>query len=74
MVVDGNRIRTRLLSPREAARLMGLPDAYILPEKYNDAYHLAGDGVAVPVVRHLSHCIFEPVLDANSERPALAVG
>lgn len=74
MVVDGNRIRTRLLSPREAARLMGLPDTYILPEKYNDAYHLAGDGVAVPVVRHLASNIFEPVIAANMERPAVAIG
>ncbi len=47
MVVDGKRVRSRLLSPREAARLMGLPDTYQLPKNYNEAYHLAGDGVAV---------------------------
>lgn len=62
MVVEGERIRTRLLSPREAASLMGLPESYILPDRYNDAYKLAGDGVAVPVVRHLAHNIFEPLL------------
>jgi DNA (cytosine-5)-methyltransferase 1 len=33
---------------------MGLPESYVLPEKYNEAYHLAGDGVVVPVVRFLS--------------------
>lgn len=54
MVVDGQSVRTRLLSPREAARLMGLPDNYKLPVNYNDAYHLAGDGVVVPVVRHIA--------------------
>ncbi|WP_206224688.1 DNA cytosine methyltransferase, partial [Pseudomonas viridiflava] len=48
MLIEGKSIRSRLLSPREAARLMGLPDTYLLPKKYNDAYHLAGDGVAVP--------------------------
>src|SRR3569832_476561 len=64
IVVRGNRIKSRLLSPREAARLMGLEDSYILPEKYNDAYHLAGDGVVVPVVAHLAKNIFEPVIDA----------
>ncbi|MEX2473643.1 DNA cytosine methyltransferase, partial [Marinobacter sp.] len=47
MVVERDSIRSRLLSTREAARLMGLPDTYKLPEKYNDAYRLAGDGVAV---------------------------
>ncbi|MDC0737277.1 DNA cytosine methyltransferase [Cognatishimia sp. SS12] len=65
MVVDGKRIRSRLLSTREAAALMGLPDSYVLPARYNAAYKLAGDGVAVPVVRHLAEQIFEPVLRRN---------
>ena len=64
MVIEGDHIRSRLLSAREAARLMGLPDDYILPKKYNDAYHLAGDGVAVPVVRFLAESILEPLLAA----------
>ncbi|WP_391349586.1 DNA cytosine methyltransferase [Azospirillum sp. A23] len=68
LVVDGSNVRSRLLSPREAARLMGLSDTYKLPSNYNDAYHLAGDGVAVPVVRHLSEHIFEPILSANAEQ------
>ena len=46
LVVEGRKVRSRLLSPREAARLMGLPDTYKLPENYNEAYHLAGDGVS----------------------------
>jgi DNA (cytosine-5)-methyltransferase 1 len=66
--VEGERIRTRLLAAREAARLMGLPDTYQLPNRYNDAYHLAGDGVAVPVVRHLSKELIEPILEANDSR------
>lgn len=65
MLVEGNKVRSRLLSTREAASLMGLPDTYVLPERYNDAYKLAGDGVAVPVVRHLAEAIFEPVLKRN---------
>lgn len=64
MVVDGKRVRSRLLSPREAARLMGLPDTYQLPKNYNEAYHLAGDGVAVPVVRFLAEHLLEPLLAA----------
>ena len=66
MVIEGKRVRSRLLSPREAARLMGLPDAYALPKNYNDAYHLAGDGVAVPVVRFLAEHVLEPLLAAAS--------
>ena len=62
MIVEGRKVRSRLLSPREAARLMGLPDDYELPNNYNEAYHVAGDGVAVPVVRFLASHIFEPIL------------
>lgn len=63
LIVDGPLIRSRLLSSREAARLMGLPDTYQLPLRYNDAYHLAGDGVVVDVVAHLAKYILSPVVD-----------
>ncbi|MCA8917319.1 MAG: DNA cytosine methyltransferase [Planctomycetes bacterium] len=62
LTVRGEDVRSRLISPRETARLMGLPDSYELPKNYNEAYHLMGDGVAVPVVRHLAKHIFEPLL------------
>ncbi len=65
IVVNGEQVRSRLLSSREAARLMGLQDSYALPENYNDAYHLIGDGLAVPVVTHLSKNILEPILETN---------
>jgi DNA (cytosine-5)-methyltransferase 1 len=67
MLVEGDDVRSRLLSPREAARLMGLPDKYKLPENYNEAYHLAGDGVAVPVVRFLAAQLLEPLLAAFAQ-------
>ncbi len=61
LVVDGKRLASRLLSPREAARLMGVPEDYPLPEKYNDAYHLFGDGVVVPVVSWLEKHLLRPL-------------
>jgi len=61
MIVEGNRIRSRLISPRETARLMGLPESYILPVKYNDCYHLTGDGVVVPAVAWLEQHIIRPL-------------
>jgi len=62
IVVDGQKVRSRLISSRETARLMGLPDEYELPKNYNEAYHLTGDGVVVPVVRFLADQVFEPVI------------
>jgi DNA (cytosine-5)-methyltransferase 1 len=62
LIVEGRKVRSRLLSAREAARLMGLPEDYKLPARYNDAYHLVGDGVVVPVVRHLSEGLLTPLL------------
>jgi DNA (cytosine-5)-methyltransferase 1 len=66
VIIEKGRIRTRLLSPREAARLMGVPDDYPLPSSYNDAYHLFGDGVAVPVVGWLNKHLLTPLADSRS--------
>ena len=73
LVINAKEVRSRLLSPRETARLMGLPETYALPPKYNDAYHLSGDGVAVPVVSYLAAKILTPILTAQTPL-ALAVG
>lgn len=64
MIIDGSKVQSRLLSAREASRLMGLSDDYDLPDNYNDAYFLAGDGLVVPVVRYLAAHVLEPVLAA----------
>jgi DNA (cytosine-5)-methyltransferase 1 len=63
VVIDNGEVRTRLISPREAARLMGLPETYSLPKAATSALHVAGDGVAVPAVRWLAATILEPLLD-----------
>ncbi len=71
VVVEGSKVRSRLISSRETARLMGLPDDYTLPDNYNEAYHLTGDGVVVPVVRFLADALIEPVvLHATDARQA----
>jgi DNA (cytosine-5)-methyltransferase 1 len=72
IVVDGQKVRSRLISSRETARLMGLDDDYQLPTNYNEAYHLTGDGVAVHVVRHLAQHIFEPLTIAPMPAKAAA--
>lgn len=72
IVIEGQDVRTRLLSGREAVRLMGLPDAYRLPERYNDAYHLIGDGLVVPVVKFLSEQLLIPLVETANARVLVA--
>ena len=62
VVAQDGKIRSRLLTPREGARLMGLPEGYRLPEGSTNAFHVLGDGVAVPVVRWLAAHLLEPLL------------
>jgi DNA (cytosine-5)-methyltransferase 1 len=61
VIVEDGKVQTRLLSPREAARLMGLADDFKLPAGYNEAYHAMGDGVAVPAVRWLGDHLLTPI-------------
>ncbi|MFN3815853.1 DNA cytosine methyltransferase [Brevundimonas sp.] len=63
VVCQGGRTRVRRLTGREAARLMGLPDSYVLPASEVAALKLMGDAVAVPVVRALADQVLRPLLD-----------
>jgi DNA (cytosine-5)-methyltransferase 1 len=67
VIAEGGEVRTRLVSPREAARLMGLPETYALPRSATAALEVVGDGVAVPVVRWLARGLLEPLLSARPE-------
>ncbi len=70
VVAEGGAIRSRLLTAREGARLMGLPDSYILPKGATAAFHVVGDGVAVPVVRWLAEHLLEPLLRTETAAAA----
>lgn len=61
LVIDRGLVRSRLLSAREGARLMGLPDAYRLPRSATAGLHVIGDGVAAPVVRWLADGLLTPL-------------
>ncbi|AYC18358.1 Modification methylase HpaII [Dickeya dianthicola] len=64
IVADKGEVKTRLLSVKEAAALMGLPEDFILPTTYQSAFKIIGDGLAVPSVRFLAERILEPLADA----------
>jgi DNA (cytosine-5)-methyltransferase 1 len=67
LVVLGKRVKSRLLSPKEAARLMGLRATYKLPPQYEAAFKVIGDGVVVPAVAFLRSTILEPVLQSSKK-------
>jgi len=69
LVIHSNgQLRSRLLTVREAARLMGAPESYKLPGSYNDGYKAMGDAVAVPVARWLAKKLLLPLALAAYEQ------
>ena len=66
MVIGPGEVRVRNFTPRELARLMGLPADYRLPASEPEAVRLTGDGVVVPVVRWLAANLLE-LLVAGTE-------
>ena len=64
VVKDGNTIHARLLTVREAARLMGAPDTFILPGSYNDGYKAMGDAVAMPVAKFIGERFLTKLAEA----------
>lgn len=70
VISEKGKLRSRLLTVREAARLMGAPENYKIPGSYNDGYKAMGDAVAVPVARWLARKLLYPLaLAANEQEP-----
>jgi DNA (cytosine-5)-methyltransferase 1 len=68
IVVEGESVRTRALTSREGARLMGLSENYQLPARQGAAFQVLGDGVAVPVVEWLARTLLQPLMDGAKWR------
>ncbi len=65
ILVDNGAVRSRLMTIRECARLMGAPDTYRLNGSYNDGYRAMGDAVVVPVTRWLTRNLLAPLADRS---------
>lgn len=63
-VRHGYEIHARLLTVREAARLMGAPDSFILPGSYNNGYKAMGDAVAMPVAQFIGEKFLTKLAEA----------
>jgi DNA (cytosine-5)-methyltransferase 1 len=54
LVYQGEAERPRRLTPRECARLMGLPDTFRIPVSDTQAYRQFGNSVVMPVMREVA--------------------
>lgn len=55
----------RKLTPREAARLQGFPDTFILPNSDAQTYKQFGNSVAVPVIKVLAKEIIKSIKNSS---------
>jgi len=67
IIKQGAEWKTRILSPREAARLMGAPESFKLPGTFNDGYKAMGDAVAAPVAAYLAKHLLSPLVAACND-------
>ncbi|HVY90948.1 MAG TPA: DNA cytosine methyltransferase [Hyphomonadaceae bacterium] len=70
LVTEGGKARLRPLLAREAARLMGCDEGYILPDRETAALKVLGDGVSVPVVRWLGRHLLAPLAGISPAKVA----
>jgi DNA (cytosine-5)-methyltransferase 1 len=67
-------VRMRVMTPREYARLQGVPDNYPMPLVVNQALTGFGDAVCVPVIRWLAQHVLNPLaIEIRSNQP-IALG
>lgn len=63
LVSQGPRRRPRRLTPRECARLMGLPDSFKIPVSDTQAYKQFGNSVVMPVMREVARIMTPRVIE-----------
>jgi DNA (cytosine-5)-methyltransferase 1 len=72
---DANRLgvyhnnRVRRITPREAARLQGFPDSFILHSNDDKAYHQIGNSVSINVVKAVAKEVIDNVLYSTNRIP-----
>jgi len=69
ILIKQPRKNPRRLTPRECARLMGLPDTFRIPVSDTRAYKQFGNSVAVPVIRAVAELMSQFIVDESSQLP-----
>lgn len=69
ILISQDKNNPRKLTPREAARLQGFPDNFIIPVSDAQAYKQFGNSVAVPVVEAIAARMTQVLLNRKSRQP-----
>jgi DNA-cytosine methyltransferase len=67
ILIKQSRKNPRRLTPRECARLMGLPDTYKIPVSDTRAYRQFGNCVAVPVIQEVAKQMSQFIVAADNQ-------
>ncbi|MBQ9243603.1 MAG: DNA (cytosine-5-)-methyltransferase [Proteobacteria bacterium] len=72
ILIENKRGNPRRLTPREAARLQGFPDSFIIPVSDTQAYKQFGNSVVVPLIADMAKQITETLeqLETSQEYEA----
>ena len=73
LIYQGDGINPRRLTPRECARLMGLPDTFRIPVSDTRAYKQFGNSVVMPVMREVAGAMVPHVLARPERRNTPAI-
>ena len=66
ILIEQTNKNPRKITPREAARLQGFPEEFIIPVSDTQAYKQFGNSVAVPVIYNIAKNIID-ILDKNKK-------
>lgn len=61
--------RIRRITPREAARLQGFPDSFIIHINDDRAYYQLGNSVSINVVKAVAEEIFLNLVNSKKHQP-----
>lgn len=69
ILISQGRRNPRMLTPREAARLQGFPEKFMIPVSDTQAYRQFGNSVAVPVVKEIAKKMIDLIENPSKGKP-----
>lgn len=69
ILIEQRNDNPRKLTPREAARLQGFPESFVIPVSDNQAYKQFGNSVAVPVIQAIARKMVRVLEEPESRIP-----